>query len=85
MLVKFREKFGGVGKCNGGDVKNVLEYVLVFWEWFVEGMVLVVDGKSGDLLDELKEVDGWVEKGGGEFGFEIDYFGVINMFKLVCE
>ena len=33
---------------------------------------MVIYCKSGDLLDELEEVDGAVEKGGFEFAFEVD-------------
>jgi len=32
---------------------------------------LVVDCKGADLLDELQEVDGAVEEGGLEFGFDV--------------
>jgi hypothetical protein len=33
---------------------------------------LVVYGKGGDLLNELKEVDGGVEERGGKFAFKVD-------------
>lgn len=33
---------------------------------------MIVDGKGGDLLDELEQVDGAVEEGGFEIAFEIN-------------
>ena len=33
---------------------------------------MVIYCKSGDLLDELEEVDGAVEEGGFEFAFKVD-------------
>ena len=33
---------------------------------------MVIYCESGDLLDELEEVDGAVEKGGFKFAFEVD-------------
>ena len=35
---------------------------------------MVVDCEGGDLLDELEEVDGAVEEGGGEFAVEVGVF-----------
>ena len=45
---------------------------LVLANGLAEGTALVVDRESGDLLDELEEVDGAVEEGRLEFAFEID-------------
>ena len=44
---------------------------------------MVVDGERGDLLDKLEEVDGAVEEGRFEFGFEVDLGAVFLRLKLV--
>ena len=50
---------------------------------------MVIYCESGDLLDELEEIDGAVEKGGFEFAFEVDVvaarFVALNIIGEVDE
>lgn len=70
--VDVRDELHGAGKGEARDADDAVEHALVLREGFAEGAALVVDGEGGDLLDELEEVDGGVEEGGGELGLEID-------------
>lgn len=72
LLIQLGDEFGGAGECNtrGGDETPV--HALVLADGFAEGTTLVVDREGGDLLDQLKEVDGTVQEGRLKLALEIN-------------
>ena len=77
-LVDFGDELHGADESQTGDADDAVEHGFVLGEGFAEGAALVVDGKGGDLLDELEEVDARVEQGGLELGFEVDLIGTAD-------
>lgn len=75
LFVDLRDEFHGTGEGKAGDTDDAVEHAFVLGKRLAEGAALIVDGEGGDLLDELEEVDGGIEKGRREFSFEIDVVG----------
>jgi hypothetical protein len=62
LLVDFRNKFGSAREGDAGNHDDSVVHALVLLDRLAERTALVVDGKGGDLLNQLQEVDGRVEK-----------------------
>lgn len=73
FFVDFGDEFRRAGKCYAGNKQQAPVHAAVLADAFTEGSALVIDGEGGDLLDELEEIDGAVEKGWFELAFQIDF------------
>lgn len=69
--VELRNKLGCAGECDTRDGDQSPVHALILADGLAERSALVVDGKSRDLLDELKEIDGRVEQRGLKLLLEI--------------
>lgn len=74
-LVDVGEELESTGESETRNTDNTVEHTLVLRERLTEGTALVVDGKGGDLLDKLEEVDSGVEERGREFSLKINIIG----------
>jgi hypothetical protein len=83
LLVDLGDKLGRAAKGHAGDHEDAVVHTLVLFDRFAEGTALVVDGESGDLLDELQEVDGAVQERGLELALEVDGAAVLHGLKLL--
>lgn len=63
LLIQLRNELGGAGECNTRCGDKTPVHALVLADRLAEGTTLVVDREGGDLLDQLKEVDGTVQEG----------------------
>jgi hypothetical protein len=81
LLVDFRNELGSAGECDSSDHDDTVVHALVLLDGLTERTTLVVDGKGGDLLDQLKKVDGGVEKRRFKLALEIDV-GLLGLGTL---
>lgn len=83
--VDIREELKGAGESQTRDTDDSVEHTLVLRKRLAEGTTLVVDGKCGDLLDELEEVDSRVKQRRGEFSLEINILGATVNVSFLCQ
>ena len=83
LLIELGHHLGGASKGNGGDTDDAVEHALVLRYRLAERTALIVDSEGGDLLDELKEIDGGVEQRRRELGLKVDALGARS--ELVAE
>ncbi|KAG9766035.1 putative cation transporting ATPase, partial [Aureobasidium melanogenum] len=81
LLVDLGHELGCAGECNSSNHDNTVVHALVLLDGLTERTTLVVNGEGGNLLDQLQEVDGRVEKRGLEFTLEID-IGLLGLGAL---
>lgn len=72
FLVELGYEFGRTGEGDSRDKNDSPVHAAVFADAFPEGATLVVDGEGGNLLNELEEIDGTIEKRRLEFAFKVD-------------
>jgi hypothetical protein len=72
LLVDLGDELGRAAESHAGDHQDAVVHSLVLLDGLAEGAALVVDGESGDLLDELQKVDGAVQERGLELALEVD-------------
>lgn len=63
LLVDLRHELSGAGECNSGGTDQTPVHRPVLANRLAEGTALVIDGEGRDLLDQLEQVDGAVQKG----------------------
>ncbi|KAI6750013.1 hypothetical protein HG531_007278 [Fusarium graminearum] len=80
-LVDVGEELESTGESETRNTDDTVEHTLVLRERLTEGTALVVDGKGGDLLDKLEEVDSGVEERGREFSLKINIIGATSIAK----
>ena len=81
LLVDLRDELGGTGESASRSSNQTPVHGLVLTDRLTERTTLVVDGKCGDLLDQLEEVDCAVQERGLEFALKINV--VISPVVLV--
>lgn len=84
LLVDLGDELGGAGEGDTRDEDETPVHAAVLADGLAERTALVVDGKGGNLLDELKEVDGRVKEGWLKFLLQIDvlFFGISALHVL---
>lgn len=83
LLVDLRHELSGAGECNSGCTDQTPVHRPVLANRLAEGTALVVDGEGRDLLDQLEQVDGAVQKGWLELALEINV--VLSPVRLVSK
>lgn len=72
LLVHLRHELGSAGEGHAGCGDKTPVHGLVLADGLTEGTALVVDRKGGNLLDQLEQVDGAVQKRWLEFTLQVD-------------